>query len=97
MGVNNCCDSRESTMSIQTMITPSRKQYGHMIHGLTLSTLNDVKTAVQQAENQKKEPVYTVDVFRSVVILGKFGSPSMIDVRRALFDLYRADQILADD
>ena len=68
-----------------------------MIHGLTLTTLNDVKTAVQHAENQKKEPVYTVDIFRSVVKLGKFGSPSMIDIRRVLFDLYRADQILADE
>ena len=36
-------------------------------------------------------------MYKSVLKLGKFGSPSMIHIRRVLYDLYRCDELLADE
>ena len=68
-----------------------------MIHNLTQSTLLAIKQAVHDAENKKQEPAYIVDIYRSVVDLGHFANPSITEVRKALFDLYRNDELLADE
>ena len=70
---------------------------GHQILGLSEGCLLAIKTAIAKAEQDKKHPPYTLDIYNSLIQLRSRSSPSSIaELKNALLDLYRNDELLAD-